>query len=473
MHSVLSMMSKMEQETIHETSLQLLEEVGVVIGSENVRKMLEAKGAKVIGENVRFPKAMTEEMLGLIVHTFSIGAYTEAYRKQVPSITHPFSTTAGYVPYIYDEDTGKNRYATEEDLRQLCVLADASPEMDCFWPLMIPGEYTGELQEFKATEIALRNIGKHVQCSSASGDLARYQIEMAQTVAGGSEAFRKNPVLSLLSAPTTPLAIEHGIADAIVESARAGVPIIPMSLPQMTTTSPATFAADTLLVNSENLACYMIAKCAAEDARVFYASDAGAPNLFDGGIDYENCEYVLLSAGDCDMARFYDMPSAMGCSVEYKDFSTKAGFERNIFRCAMKLMTRVDVACWIGTRESCLSSSLVDVVMDLEVLRYAKAYFRHFPVNDYTLALDIIKEKGPRGHFLDHDHTFANFKENIFTDKSENSFLFANGFENYRQTAKEKLDQILSTHKGPEFDSALVSELDKIAAKAEATLKEQ
>ena len=96
-------------------SLQLLEEVGVVIGSENVRKMLEAKGAKVIGENVRFPKAMTEEMLGLIVHTFPIGAYTEAYRKQVPSITHPFSTTAGYVPYIYDEDTGKNRYATEED----------------------------------------------------------------------------------------------------------------------------------------------------------------------------------------------------------------------------------------------------------------------------------------------------------------------------------------------------------------------
>ena len=48
---------------------------------------------------------------------------------------------------------------------------------------------------------------------------------------------------------------------------------------------------------------------------------------------------------------------------------------------------------------------------------------------------------------MDHDHTFANFKENIFTDKSENSFLFANGFENYRQTAKEKLDQILSTHR--------------------------
>ncbi|MEE0775458.1 MAG: trimethylamine methyltransferase family protein [Bacillota bacterium] len=473
MRSILSMMDRNEQESIHQCSLQLLEEVGVIIGSEKVRDMLAARGAKVIGENVRFPKEMTEEFLKLIVHEFPIGAYTEAYRKQVPSVTHPFSTTAGYVPYIYDEETGKNRYATEEDLRQLSILADASPEMDCFWPLMMPGEYAGELQEFKATEIALRNIGKHVQCSSASGKLAKYQIEMAQAIAGGSEAFRQNPVLSLLSAPTTPLAIEHGIADAIVESARAGVPIIPMSLPQMTTTSPATFAASTLLVNSENLACYMVAKCAAEDARVFYASDAGAPNLFDGGIDYENCEYVLLSAADCDMARFYNMPSAMGCSVEYKDFSTKAGFERNVFRCAMKLMTRVDVACWIGTRESCLSSSIIDVVLDLEVLRYAKAYFRNFEINDDTLALDVIKEQGPRGHFLDHEHTFMNFKENIFTDKAENSFLFAQGFENHRQAAKEKMDHILATHTAPDFDSALVSELDKIAAKAEATLKDQ
>lgn len=108
--------------------------------------------------------------------------------------------------------------------------------------------------------------------------------------------------------------------------------------------------------------------------------------------------------------------------------------------------------------------------MDLEVCRHAKAYLRNFEVNDYTMAYDVIAERGPRGNYLDHEHTFANFKENIFTDKAENCFLFANGYENYRQTAKEKLDNILATNKAPEFDAALVAELDKISASAEKCL---
>ncbi|MDO4542060.1 MAG: trimethylamine methyltransferase family protein [Bacillota bacterium] len=473
MQSKLSLLTESEQQCFHEKTLELLENIGVVVGSKAVCDMLAKKGAKVVGENVRFPKKMMEELLELRLKKFPLGAYNEENRLTLPSVTHPYSSTAGYVPYIYDEDTGKNRYSTTEDLVQLCKLADYSREMDCFWPLMMPAEYNGELQEFKATEIALRHIGKHTQCSSASGELAEYQVAIAQTIAGGSKEFRENPILSLLSAPTTPLAIEGGIADAICVSAKNGVPILPMSLPQMTTTSPATFAAAVLLVNAEVLACYAVAKCAADDARVFYSYDAGAPNLFDGGIDYENSEYVLLSAANTDMARFYEMPGAMGCSVEYKDFSTVAGFERNIFRCGMKLMTRVDVACWIGTRESCLSSSLIDVVLDLEVCRYAKAYFRQFPLNDDTLAMEVISQRGPRGNFLDHEHTFTHFKDSIFTEKATQSFIFADPDKNYREAAKEKLDKILTTHQGPVFDEALNSELDKIAAKATEVLKDK
>lgn len=471
MFSKFTLLSREEQEKIHETSLKVLSEVGYFVGSEEVRNMLAANGAKVIGENVRFPKEMVEEMLKNATHEFPLGAWNEKDRLTVPSVTHPFTTTAGYVPYIYDEDLQKNRTATSEDLKNFCILGDALDDMDCWWPICMPGEYYGDLQEFKATEIALRNIGKHIMCSSISKELAQYQIEMAQVVAGGADAFRKNPVLSLLSAPLTPLAVEGGIAEAIVESAKAGVPILPMSLPQMSTTSPATFAADTLLVNCENLALHIIAHCAAEDARIFYSSDAGAPNLFDAGIDYENCEYPMLRAADCDMARFYGLPSAMGASVEFKDFSTKAGFERNVYRCALNQLSRVDVACWAGTRESCLSSSMVDTVMDMEVVNQAKEYFRNFEVNEETLAYDVIAERGPKGNYLDHEHTFKHFRANISTKKPENSWLFREGFENYRKVARAKVDEILATHKAPAYDESLVKELDKIAASAEKTLK--
>ena len=109
MFSKLTLMSVEEQQKLHEATLELLEKVGVVIGSEDVRKTLEEKGAKVIGENVRFPRQMVEEMLTHSVHEFTLGAYNKENRLKVPSVTHPYTTTAGYVPYIYDEELGKNR----------------------------------------------------------------------------------------------------------------------------------------------------------------------------------------------------------------------------------------------------------------------------------------------------------------------------------------------------------------------------
>ncbi len=471
MRTQLSLLSRGEQEYIHEKTLELLSTVGVYIGSEEVRGLLAKKGAKVIGDNVRFPAEMVKEMLGLAISSFPLGARDEKHTLSLPAGGHPFTTPAGYVPYIQDEDSGKKRYVTENDLTQLCILADASADMDCFWPLMFPHEFDGEYQEFKALDISFRNLTKHIQCSSASGKLAQWQIELAAAVTGGTDRLRKNPIMSLLSAPTTPLALEGGIADAIAVSARHGIPIIPMSLPQMTTTSPATVAADTLLVNSEVLACYMVAKCAAEDARFFYSSDAGAPDLRTGGIDYENSEYLLLGAADVDMARFYGLPSEVGGTVEFKDFSTVAGFERNVYKLAMKLMTRPDVCCWFGTRESCLSSSLVDVVLDLEVYRYSKAYLREFSLDAETAALDVIAEMGPRGNFLSHDHTFRHFRREIFMEKAENSFLFAAGGQNYRALAQDRLAEILANHKAKPLSADVVAAMDEIAAKARIDLE--
>lgn len=471
MFTQLSLLNDAEKERIHEKSQEVLEKIGVIIGSEEIRDLVASKGAKVTGENVRFPKQMVTELLTLVTKEFPLGAYTPDYRLDAPATKLPYSTTAGYVPYVFDEKLQKKRYSTAEDLRQLCVVAHNSAEMDVFWPLVLPSEYIGELQEFKAAEIAMRTIGKHIQCSSVTKGMATYQVEMAQTLVGGAKELWDNPILSLLAAPTTPLAVEHGVGDAIAVAARSGLPLLPMSLPQMTTTSPATMASNLLLANAEVLACYLIAKCADERARVFYSTDAGVPSLTDGSIDYDNPEYPIIHAGNADMGRFYGMPSALGNSVETKDFSTLAGFDRNVFRLAMLLMTRTDVNCWIGTRDKCLCGSFVDVILDLEVCRYAKSFCRQFDVDDAALAFDILEEQGPRGNFLDHEHTFMNFRKDIFTEKTAQSYLFADGFENYRKVAQNRWDDILYTKQGLVFDDAMNGELDAIAKRAEEELE--
>ena len=130
----MTMMAEEEQQKMHEASLYVLENVGISIGSDDVRDMFEKEGAKVIGENVRFPKEMVEESLSHTVHEFTLGAYKEENRLQVPSTTHPYSTTAGYVPFVYDEETGEDRLATEADLTDV--------QLGFFTPEGVGGNHT-------------------------------------------------------------------------------------------------------------------------------------------------------------------------------------------------------------------------------------------------------------------------------------------------------------------------------------------
>ena len=466
----LTFLSDDEIQAIHHNSLRLLENVGVNIDSEKARNLLAAKGAKVCGDNVRFPKEMVTETLRLANANVTLTARNDAKSVRLPAVEFPYCTTSGYVPYVIDEGATEYRLATAEDLRVFSVLSDYYDEFGFFWPVVLPQDVPAGYQEYKAVEVAFSHTGKHIQASVSNGETAEYQIELAALIAGGKGKLRERPVLSLLAAPLTPLCIKGGIADAIVCAARHGIPVVPMSLPQMGTTSPATAAANTLLANTEVLSCYMLAKCADELAPVIYASDTGAPNLRTLGLEYNNPEFFILSAGNADMARFYNLPGMVGSGMsEEKDYSTVFGFERNVLKHVIGLLNRTDISCFFGTVGGCMAASPVECILDVEAYKYAKAYLRSYELNDYKLAYDVIAEIGPQGNFLQHKHTHKNLREEIFTGRIEDSCVFG---ENYRERAAEKLKTILSGHKVPPIEEKLAKEIEALSKKAYDALGE-
>jgi trimethylamine---corrinoid protein Co-methyltransferase len=468
MRTVINFLNEEEKAVIHENTLELLEKVGVVVGSEKVCQLLAKKGAQVGGDHVKFPRSMVQEALELANKEIPLAARADKNSITIPAKDQTYATTVGYVPYVTEEGADHHRPATSEDLRKFAILSDALDEFGFFWPIVLPQDVPGDFQEYKAVELSFKHTTKHVQASVSDGEVAKWQIELACLLAGGQENLRKNPVLSLLAAPTTPLAIEHGISEAIVVAAQHGIPIVPMSLPQMGSTSPATVAANTLLANTEVLACYLVAKCADEKAPVIYAADTGAPDMRTMLMNYNNPEYFLLAAANADMARFYQLPSMVASGMtEYKDFSSPAGFERNVFKAAMALMTRTDLSCWFGSVNNNLSASFVELILDVEAYRYARPYLRSFSADKYKLAVDVITEVGPRGNFLAHVHTFNNFKEEIFTERIEDSFVFKDkSGKDYRQLAQEKCEQIIGSHQVAPLDEALQAEMDKISSRA-------
>jgi trimethylamine--corrinoid protein Co-methyltransferase len=64
----------------------------------------------------------------------------------------------------------------------------------------------------------------------------------------------------------------------------------------------------------------------------------------------------------------------------------------------------------LGMIESGMTFDFGQLVMDDEFAGLIKQCVSGIPVNDETLALDVIHEIGPFGDFLSHDHTMAHMR---------------------------------------------------------------
>lgn len=466
MQAKLTFLNQMEVEKIHEATLTVLEKVGVVIHDGDIVNHLAAKGAKTEGVHVRFPREMVEGAIALANKEVIFGARDQKRDLLIPYQNTTFNCTSGYSPFIYDEIGAERRRSTAADLAKIARLCDTIDNVDFFWPIAMPTEEIfAEMEEISALDISIRNTTKHVECSCASLGAAEWQVRMAEAIAGGSEALKKRPLFSAVASPTTPLAFEACTAQAYPILAKAGIPVTPMNVPLAGTTAPATFAGTFVITNAEQLAVLVILKSYNPDAPMIYACDTGSANMKTGAVAYNNPDYDLFSIGCAELARFYQMPN---CSAhggdETRDYVNVSSFWSEVERVALSQMTQTDTSVWMGSKDDCLASSIWDIVLDAEALRFAKIFTKKLEVNEDTLAIDAIAAVGPRGEFISSDHTFAHFRKEINSEEPENSFIFQGG--DFRELAKEKAETAIVHADIPPLEEGLKKELDHYMAKA-------
>ena len=468
MKAVITFLNQDEIQQIHEASLEVMEKTGVIVDSEEVAATLAKKGAKVLGNTVKFPREMVEEAISLINPTVLFAARDPKKDFTIPYRNTTFNSTSGYSPFIYDKPGEERRNSTAKDLAKIARLCDGLDEVDFFWPIAMPTEETiAELEEISALHTAIQNISKHVECSCASKGAAQYQVRMAQAIAGGSEALRKRPLFSAVASPTTPMAFEKCTTDALPILAKAGIPVTPMNVPLAGTTAPATFAGALVVTNVEQLVTLVILKAYNPEAPMVYSCDTGSANLKTGNLAYDNPDYDLYTFACAQLARFYNIPNTVGSgNYEAKDFSTVSSFNQNVLKVAINQMSMTDCAIWIGSRDDSLASSIWDIILDAETLKYAKLYCKELEVNEKTLALNVIDEVGPRGEYVSHKHTTKNFRKEITLTSVHDSFLFQEPRVDFIDLAMEKANHILDNHVVMPLEDGLVRELDSLMAAA-------
>ena len=189
-----------------------------------------------------------------------------------------------------------------------------------------------------------------------------------------------------------------------------------------------------------------------------------------GLISYAAPEFMLAMTAFSEMYQYYKLPifSFSGCS-DSKAFDQQAAAEGSLWM----LITALgggNLIHDVGYIESGMTASYEQLVSMNEVAGLVKRFMRGIELAPDTMALDVIGQVGPGGHFLEHPHTYKHFRSNWIPelfDRAARDDWEAEGKLTLADKANAKARNILENHQSEPLSDGVAKALDAVIQKAE------
>jgi len=296
---------------IHQGTLEVLEQTGVLVEDEEPLDILADGGCAVDREThvVRFPPEVVEQALASCPpRIFCAGRDPKHDIWEEAGGEVHFTNFDEGIKYI-DPRSGEYRDPTKDDVAEVARLIDALPNIAVYESAVGPKDVPGETASIHGLETALNNTTKHTGCEAITGWEARTCIEMAATVAGGMDELRKRPILGLGVCPVSPLKLTRDATEVIIETARAGLAGTVLSMAMSGGSAPVTLAGTLVQHNAEVLSGIALMQLTQRGVPAVYGSSTTALDLRYAAAAVGSPELALISACAAQLARQYRLPS--------------------------------------------------------------------------------------------------------------------------------------------------------------------
>ena len=470
----LEVMETKDAEAVHLRSIQLLEQMGIKVVSDEGRRLLKEAGAEVDEKTrvCRIPGSLVEESMKRCKRNFTMAARNPKYDFVLDG-EHCYACTDGVGLATIDLETGERRPSALRDVADSAKIVDYLPMMHMYNPLVTPLDVPKHAHTVHEYMTALENCEKHFTTGSTyQREEAVYEVKMATAVAGGEEELRRRPIISSLTCTTSPMVLGM-TTDAAIEFSRAGCPPLLMAMPLIGATAPMTVAGAVVLGNAQVIALATVLQLAAPGSPLCYSSEPMAMDvqsgLFEGLFPAAN----MVRAAHVQMARYYRIPIFIGgwgtCS---KAPDVQAGYEK-AFSAFIAYLSGADMTSGPGLLENWTVLSHEQLVLDHEMFTMMADMLKGFPVDDRSVPMDVILEVGHEGHFMGKKHTLDHFREMwqpMVTDGRTYKEWKADGGKNAVDHARDKAKEILRTHVPGPLAEDLRKELRALVSEAEGAI---
>ena len=473
---MVKVLSDKQVEMIHEASLKILERTGVRFDSPDARRRLVDAGAvdhPSRKDVMTFPRNVVEEAVAKVPREATYYARDPDWNVRYDGErTYPYA--GGGDPKIIDIDTGAVRHSTYSDVEDAARLGDALENNHLASHLVIANDVSPEMIELRTMEAAMRNSAKIMSHHATSAEVVDYMVKVWSCVAGGEEEFRKRPLFSLGSSPSSPLTYADHVCEVLIRSAEHGIPFSVIPCPVAGGTGPVTLGGSLALQNAETLAGLVLIQAVTPSLPSFYCGRVCFMDPRNGRDLWGVPEEGLVSAAIVQLAKRYNMISdTCGMASDLTRWDMQTGFER-LMTTLVPMMAGAESISGIGGGWEG-ASSLEMMVIDNEVYSDAGRIMHGIALDDDRMGLDIIDEVGHMGNYLAQPHTMNYLRKgelrlSSLWDKRNSDEASRQGFKSLVETARERAKEIIREHSPMPLDRDSEEEIGRILKEAQKKL---
>jgi len=465
-----SRLGQQECEKIHLASLEILERTGVDVHDQNAREALVKGGAKADGIRVRLPEFMVARALATAPKRLTL--YSRDGKVAIRA--------GGYNTYygggsdclnVLDHRNGERRKAVLQDVKEAVILMDALPEIDFVMSAFLPEDVDGRIYDRYQMEVMLNHTTKPIVFVTPDFEGCVKAVEMCEIVAGGAEAFQQRPFATCYINVTSGLVANAEALQKCMYLASKGLPQLYIPLNAGGVNSPVTTAGCMASMNAGALLGVVLSQLVRPGAAIALPGWNGGPYNLKTMVG----NYVLADEQGVptSMGKYYDLPVfGLGGSTDSKLLDQQTGFEATL-SLMTSLLHGANIVHDVGFMDSGMQGSLQLIAICNDILGFLRAATSGVPVNEETLALDVIEELGPTGNFLDHEHTMRHYKEPYYSrlaDKNPYSVWLKRGGTSMEARAAQMVDEILARHQPGALPDEVQTKLKKVVADEQARI---
>ena len=461
-----------QRDTVAAAALELLEQVGVRLTDPQAQALLHGAGARVEGDRVYIPAPMVEAAIQSAPQGISIYARGGEPSMRLEGHSAYFGAHTD-APDVLDPFTNERRPCQEEDVRRHAVLIDALPNVTYTTASGLVSDRPAEIADRVSLAQCLAHSTKPVLVMPVTLQALADSREMAALAAGGADALRARPILIVYSEPVSPLVHPDESVQKLLYCAEHEIPLVYTPYAAMGGTAPMSQAAIIAQVCAESLSGLVIHQLKRRGAPFIFG---GMPSIMDMKttvFSYGAPEFQLGNTLMAEMAHHFGLPNfGTAGTSDAQTFDGQAVLEATS-SCMVAALSGANLIHDVGLLGNATIVMPEMIVATDEIIGMIHHMLGQVPVNEETLALDVIGAVGPGGEFLTHPHTLHHFHDIWYP-----GLLYRGGAEAWessdRSTFEERVNaqtrKLIEEHRPEPLPEDVTRHIEGIIARAEAAV---